>query len=473
MILSNWHSLMKHQIPSDNMAWLAALHLGHYSRCKTICNMKYDAKYAEFFSLLYLLFRSSILNVLWGPGHFRSVVSQENTRSKCDPAVSKCNFAVPTVNRLWQIDFGYEKNTPRYYFQVNWNLQINSTKKFICFDGMRVPQGSKGKTDGDVDLLGAEGYPTVHNAVQILDRGLQASTDIITESKLGLLQYSDARQWKRLLMAPLSPCDVMSCHVELFTFSQQCSQHCLFIPHVPEITLELKYLKLANVLLRMSHHCEHMRKRLTGAYFLEKKLEKMRDNNPNRKDSYQWSLGHIYTISTELENYVNRAINVNLDVCKELARIQLNSNLLSDSRFVKLHKQSNYFGLLPSKYVSQHMDLEHKDNTQFCSQRSPIWYKPHQRSFVTGSSMYKGLGLDTLKAEKEHFNVYVRKLPSVPVSEEVQKYIQFSSENEINAIASLVGLIMPALLPSHSLKLDHNSFTVYIEKIWLKLVLMV
>ena len=44
--------------------------------------------------------------------------------------------------------------------------------------------------------------------------------------------------------------------------------------------------------------------------------------------------------------------------------------------------------------------------------------------------------------------MYVRKLPSVPVSEEVQKYIQFGSENEINTIASLVGLIMPDLLPS-------------------------
>ena len=30
-------------------------------------------------------------------------------------------------------------------------------------------------------------------------------------------------------MVPLSPCDVTLCHVELFTFSQQCSQHCLFI----------------------------------------------------------------------------------------------------------------------------------------------------------------------------------------------------------------------------------------------------
>ena len=89
---------------------------------------------------------------------------------------------------------------------------------------MRVSQGSKGKTDGDVDLWGAEGYPTVYDAVQILDRDLHASTDII--------------------------------------------------PHVPVITLELKYWTLENVLLRMSCHCEHMRKRLTGAYFLEKNWRK-------------------------------------------------------------------------------------------------------------------------------------------------------------------------------------------------------
>ena len=39
-------------------------------------------------------------------------------------------------------------------------------------------------------------------------------------------QYSDGGRRKGLPMAPLSPCDVMSCHVELFTFSRQCSQHC-------------------------------------------------------------------------------------------------------------------------------------------------------------------------------------------------------------------------------------------------------
>ena len=39
-------------------------------------------------------------------------------------------------------------------------------------------------------------------------------------------QYSDGGRRKGLPMAPLSPRDVTSCHVELFTFSRQCSQHC-------------------------------------------------------------------------------------------------------------------------------------------------------------------------------------------------------------------------------------------------------
>ena len=47
----------------------------------------------------------------------------------------------------------------------------------------------------------------------------------------------------------------------------------------------------------------------------------MRDKNPNRKNAFQYALGKIYTISTEVENCVNQAVNVNLDGCKLLARL--------------------------------------------------------------------------------------------------------------------------------------------------------
>ena len=104
--------------------------------------------------------------------------------------------------------------------------KTDPNKEFVLsFDGMHVSQGSKGKIDGDVDLWGAEGIPNVHSAAKHLASDIKSSQDLLQDT--------------------------------------------------PKITLELRYLQLENVLQRMSHHCENMRKRLTGAYFLEKKIKKM------------------------------------------------------------------------------------------------------------------------------------------------------------------------------------------------------
>ena len=70
--------LMENQINKDNIAWLSALHRGRYSNCTTTCSMKYDSEYVEFFSLFFILFGASALNILQGPGHFGSVLSKHN-----------------------------------------------------------------------------------------------------------------------------------------------------------------------------------------------------------------------------------------------------------------------------------------------------------------------------------------------------------------------------------------------------------
>ena len=109
-----------------------------------------------------------------------------------------------------------------------------------------------------------------------------------------------------------------------------------------------------------------------------------------------------------------------------------------------MHQQGNYRSLPPSEYVSLHMDLEAEENTIYCSQGGEIWCKLRKKAMLTGSSMHRALGLDTLKAEKEHVNVHVKGRPKP----DVQKYLDFGSKNEINAMATLVSVIMPALLPS-------------------------
>ena len=56
--------LMSGCIDSRNLSWISALHIGHYSTCKSTTGMRYDKEYMELMSLLYLLYGSSVLNVL-------------------------------------------------------------------------------------------------------------------------------------------------------------------------------------------------------------------------------------------------------------------------------------------------------------------------------------------------------------------------------------------------------------------------
>ena len=112
----------------------------------------------------------------------------------------------------------------------------------------------------------------------------------------------------------------------------------------------------------------------------------------------------MYTLSTELENCVNRSLNVNLDTCKLLSCLNGTVHLCPETKYVNMHLQGNYYSLLPSEYVSIYMDLENEENTIYCSQGGELWHKLHKKSMLTGSSMYKALGLDTLKSEKEHVN---------------------------------------------------------------------
>ena len=163
-------------------------------------------------------------------------------------------------------------------------------------------------------------------------------------------------------------------------------------------------------------------------------------------DSFDHSLCRIFQHTTQLENCVNRTLNIIVDLCKILAHMNGVSSLIPETHFVQLHKQPIFFPLLPAEFILLYLDLELKENTQFCSQRSEIWHCLRKKARVTGSTMFKALGFESLKAEKEHIHVFGKGRPPKDVNPEVQKYLDFGTENEIHAVAMLVECIMPALL---------------------------
>ena len=145
-----------------------------------------------------------------------------------------------------------------------------------------------------------------------------------------------------------------------------------------------------------------MRKCLTGEYFVEQKLEKLKDHNPDKVDRFNFHISHIFKNTIQIENCVSHTLQMNVDICSILGQLNGSSCCVAENKYVKLHKQPNFFGLLPSEYVSCHMNLEIEPNTKYCSQYSTLWWKLWKKVVITGSTLYKGLGFETLKAEREH-----------------------------------------------------------------------
>ena len=145
---------------------------------------------------------------------------------------------------------------------------------------------------------------------------------------------------------------------------------------------------------------------------------------------------------------MNCTLQLNIDICSILGQLNGSSCCVAENKYVKLQKQPNFFGLLPSEYVSCHMNLEIEPNTKYCSQYSTLWWKLCKKAIITGSTLYKGLGFETLKAEREHINIFVKNRPTPQVPPEVQKYMEFGKNNKAHAISTLVSTFLPALKPS-------------------------
>ena len=100
------------------------------------------------------------------------------------PVNSKCNFALLSNHTLKRLDTGYGKIIlPRF---VNHTLDVaqeeasHGIQFCVSLDGKTVAEGSKGESDGDIDLWGVDKqHSNVTEALQKQDR-LIKSVDAMT-----------------------------------------------------------------------------------------------------------------------------------------------------------------------------------------------------------------------------------------------------------------------------------------------------
>ena len=76
-----------------------------------------------------------------------------------------------------------------------------------------------------------------------------------------------------------------------------------------------------------------------------------------------------------------------------------------------------------------------------------MWFQLRNEARITGSTIYNGIGLDTLRKQKEHYNEFIKGLPPKEHSADVKAYMKHGMDNEIHGVATLTGIFMPAFMP--------------------------
>lgn len=96
-------------------------------------------------------------------------------------------------------------------------------------------------------------------------------------------------------------------------------------------------------------------------------------------------------------------------------------------------------------YHELHEDEETNDPRRI-KQRTERWLDLRKQALVTGSTLYAATGLDGLKKQKEYFDKVICKVEEEK-SNQVKKNMEYGTNNEINAIATLVTKVLPVLHP--------------------------
>ena len=172
-------------------------------------------------------------------------------------------------------------------------------------------------------------------------------------------------------------------------------------------------------------------------------MGKICQDNPDFANKYSLPMAQRKEIELLCKSLVHRALAVNRDICLFCSILNGSAQKSASSYHVLLENQSNFWSLLSPDYLEEFLEDEH--NHIFVKQQSDIWFHLHEQAVVTGNSCFDATGLNTLAAQKNHDRKFI--LKEQEITEETAANFKHGIETEVHAIATVVGLLLPALSP--------------------------
>ena len=397
----------------DNIAFHLLLDVGRFFSLSSINLMRYPKETLNFWVTVKNLFKGKGISFFRGyKGDGARNVSEPN---KCiSPNDCRVNFIVPCddILRKESAPFLADAAQPGIlHTSLNSFADNNKGKDVkISIDGKKLAYGF-GKL-GDEDLCGYEQHPTLTERKNKHESHI--STVDTTRKVLKSLSTSSTS-----MISPTSTADVF---IPQEDYSTMKNALLLTISNLSERIRELRQLvlKKENALANLMKQVEGDWRSCNVAPAISYNKTKIMQCQSSIRDLLASvdSIGYIIAcINGTAENYIRGQVDVFLD------------------------SQSNYLCLRDVN--GDRRDLE----PCYTKQRTERWHEIRNNSRVTGSTLFKALGFETLKQQQLHYDKVFRGI-SPQITEETQALFDHGEREEINAVATLVGKIIPVYYPN-------------------------
>ena len=376
----------------------------------TTTNMRYSDTTKEFWWTGKMLFGSKFLRFMQGFKHKGSVTRGESEKGLYDPQKTKINFAVPNEAALnsycpFEGVDKFENGVPPGPIDPVIKVYATAgegTSHIMAFDGKKIIPNS-----ANIDLLGCEDENTLQmqNTINEDEKCINHISEIID-----IIQNTNTEQLGQLESA------------DKLTLAGRIKNTFQHIGHRMQTIRDLKNKK---------------------AYALSKLEEKGTD--AVNKDHFL--MNHLKTFLHMCSNTMDDVKENLNDLCEIIAELNgASHNFVKDNK-VSLHSQTNFAELMDPEDVAKSLNVEKSDiPTMYLKQRSPEWFEERKTVKVTGSTAFTAIGLDTLKQQKIYFDKVASGVETSNTAEQVSA-MKHGTENEANAVATLVTKIMPVMYP--------------------------
>ena len=408
--------LAERKIPLSNIAFLLFAHVVEWFSVDTTRNMRYSEEVKTFWRIGLKLFKGRFLRFMSGWKN-----QGQELKGDIRPADSVINFAVPSLSCLQESNLAEKlKQSRPGMFEDMIELikkdDVSLRKTFkLCVDGKKINIGKQHKCYGDIDLWGNEGHPTVNEKMEKLDDDIQ-----LLEELSSILEKAMER-------------DVY----ELTDLNDEVQNALIILGK-----------KILNILSSRLEELRLVKQKKTVT------LEKIKSlcTSEVLRQKYSYALSAIRTHVFQINVCIGRLLKSIDVVASMIAFCNGVGHLYVTGNSCDLSITENYICLCGPKDIANYS--ENDVNTSLVKQRSEPWQNIRKMAKVTGSTCHTAIGLSGLKKQKEHFEHVLGDKDEQQVSEELEIRFRHGTENEINAVATLVSKVLPV----------YDSDAVYVEE---------